>query len=101
MIVISGYVDFQSSEEIERMQADGIKMVEATREETGCIEYGFALDMLNPCRMRIYETWADQAALDAHMASPHMAVFNGVIASAKLAGASVLAYPASEPKKLI
>ncbi|PHR59188.1 MAG: antibiotic biosynthesis monooxygenase [Robiginitomaculum sp.] len=101
MIVISGYVDLQSAEELTRLSDDGKTMVEATRLEEGCIEYGFAIDMVNPCRMRIYETWADQAALDAHMASPHMAEFNKAIAGAKLAGANVLAYPASEPKKLI
>jgi len=101
MIVISGYLDFASAEELASIKLDGIKMVEATRAETGCIEYGFAVDLVNPCRMRIYETWADQAALKAHGASEHMAVFNAVVGKAKLIGASVLAYPASEPKKLI
>ncbi len=94
-------MDFQTTDEIQRIKDDGIQMVKATRAEEGCIEYGFAVDMINPCRMRIYETWRDQDALDAHMGSTHMATFNAVIGGAKLAGANVMAYPAGEPKKLI
>ena len=29
----------------------------------------------DPTRIRIYEEWEDQAALDAHFAMPHMAAF--------------------------
>jgi quinol monooxygenase YgiN len=101
MIVISGYIDVQSADELTRLQPEAKAMIEATRAEDGCIEYGYAIDLLNPCRMRIYETWRDQDAVDAHTASAHMATFNAAVGGAKLTGARVLAYPASEPKKLI
>jgi len=101
MIVISGYIDVADASELTNLHDQAKTMIEATRAEDGNIEYGYAIDMLNPCRMRIYETWRDQDALDAHMASAHMATFNAAVAGAQLTGANVMAYPASEAKKLI
>ncbi|MDR6116494.1 MULTISPECIES: putative quinol monooxygenase [unclassified Sphingomonas] len=49
------------------------RMVEASRAEPGCLEYGYAEDVLDPGLIHVKEIWADQAALDAHFASPHIA----------------------------
>ena len=39
-----------------------------SRAEPGCLEYVFAADPLDPERVVLFERWADQAALDAHLA---------------------------------
>ncbi|MFE8585630.1 putative quinol monooxygenase [Sphingomonas sp. NCPPB 2930] len=49
------------------------RMVEASRAEPGCLEYGYAEDVLDPGLIHVKEIWVDQAALDAHFASPHIA----------------------------
>lgn len=49
------------------------RMVEASRREDGCIEYTFAVDVLDSTRLVVFEQWRDQKALDEHRASPHMA----------------------------
>jgi quinol monooxygenase YgiN len=41
-----------------------------SRAEEGCLEYTFAADPLDPRRVLLTERWADQAALDAHLAAP-------------------------------
>ncbi len=46
--------------------------VAPTRAEGGCINYDFHVDGADPCVFVFYENWADRAALDAHLAMPHL-----------------------------
>lgn len=48
------------------------RMAEASRDEEGCIEYGYAEDVLDPGLIHVKELWTDQAALDRHFASDHI-----------------------------
>lgn len=41
-----------------------------SRAEQGCLEYTFSADPLDPGRVVLYERWASQADLDAHLAAP-------------------------------
>ncbi|MGB3771631.1 MAG: putative quinol monooxygenase [Rhodococcus sp. (in: high G+C Gram-positive bacteria)] len=52
-------------------------LAEKTREEDGCIEYHVFTSNAAPDTIVTTELWRDQAALDAHMASPHMADIMG------------------------
>ena len=49
------------------------KMTDASRAETGCIEYGYAEDLFDPGLIHVKELWTDQEALDHHFASDHIA----------------------------
>ena len=46
--------------------------VAPTRAEPGCITYDFHVDAADPCVFVFYENWTDRAALDAHLAMPHL-----------------------------
>ncbi len=46
--------------------------VAPTRAEAGCINYDFHVDAADPCVFVFYENWSDRAALDAHLAMPHL-----------------------------
>jgi quinol monooxygenase YgiN len=46
--------------------------VAPTRAEAGCINYDFHVDAADPCVFVFYENWASRAALDAHLAMPHL-----------------------------
>lgn len=46
--------------------------VAPTRAEPGCINYDFHVDAADPCVFVFYENWIDRAALDAHLAMPHL-----------------------------
>lgn len=48
-------------------------MIEASRAEQGCVEYGYAEDVVEPGLIHVKELWTDQAALDRHFASDHIA----------------------------
>lgn len=46
--------------------------VAPTRAEAGCINYDFHVDAADPCVFVFYENWTDRAALNAHLAMPHL-----------------------------
>lgn len=46
--------------------------VAPTRAEEGCINYDFHVDAADPCVFVFYENWTSRAALDAHLAMPHL-----------------------------
>ena len=48
------------------------RQVAPTRAEAGCINYDFHVDAADPCVFVFYENWTDRAALDAHLAMPHL-----------------------------
>jgi quinol monooxygenase YgiN len=47
-------------------------MVESSRAEDGCVEYGYAEDVLDPGLIHVKEVWRDQIALDRHFVSHHI-----------------------------
>ena len=46
--------------------------VAPTRAEAGCINYDYHGDAADPCAFVFYENWINKAALDAHLAMPHL-----------------------------
>jgi quinol monooxygenase YgiN len=60
------------------------RIVPTVRDEAGCIEYGPAVDAateipaqtpLGPDTVSVIEKWESVAALEAHLAAPHMAAY--------------------------
>lgn len=49
------------------------KAAAASRNDPGCISYSFTVDLENPDRYVSVERWEDQASLDAHFTTPHVA----------------------------
>lgn len=47
------------------------ELVELSLHDKGCIEYDLLGSLTNTDRLIIYETWADESSLKAHMTSPH------------------------------
>lgn len=52
-----------------------LEMEQASQQEAGCIEYRFVSTLENPDIFMAVERWKDQAALDSHNNSGHMALF--------------------------
>ena len=92
MILIQGWVRFAKAGEIDRLRAAATTMIEATLKESGCLEYAFAADVLDPSKMHVIERWRDDAALASHFQSPHMAAFNAALAAAESEAVSVKTY---------
>jgi quinol monooxygenase YgiN len=47
-------------------------MIRASRAEAGCIDYAYAIDLLDAGLIRVSERWESRAALAAHLASAHI-----------------------------
>lgn len=75
-------------------------MMEATRQEDGCLEYTTARDLSDPHRLILLERWRDRAALDAHFASPHMAAFREALARTPPQSMDLRLYETDEGEKL-
>ncbi len=91
MLLVAGAITIDPTK---RAQADAAfeTMREATLREPGCIEYQAYADRSNPGIVFMFEKWKDQAALDAHFASPHMAEFGAALGGLGVTGMDVKKY---------
>lgn len=95
MLIVAGTFTVEA-EHRDRMLSEVRPMVEATRAEAGCQAYVFSPDVDDPELVHLYELWDDQAALDAHFASDHMAAWRATAADLPITGRNVAKYIISE-----
>ena len=75
-------------------------MITASRKEEGCIEYGYATDILDPSILRITEKWVDDAALAYHFQTPHMAAFQKALGRLNITIIDIKKYQADDGSPL-
>lgn len=63
------------------LEAHVRQVVAPSRAEAGCVSYTLHRVTGNPDAFVFYEKWTDQAALDAHVASPHYKTYREQTAS--------------------
>ncbi|OHB56328.1 MAG: antibiotic biosynthesis monooxygenase, partial [Planctomycetes bacterium GWF2_50_10] len=63
------------SDAIEAVKSELIKMLAATLQEEGCMEYRLHQDNENPAVFVFYENWKSPACLEQHMNSPHFQAY--------------------------
>jgi quinol monooxygenase YgiN len=73
-LVIAGTIRVPP-ERLDAFRPHMLAMLGASRAEDGCLEYSYAEDVAEPGLIRVFEAWRDQAALDAHFATPHLAAW--------------------------
>ena len=100
MIIVMGYAKTAPGD-LDRL-GDAMKaQLAATNAEDGCEYYCFARDVNDPDTLLISERWRDQAAIDAHFGSAHMAIFNAALKTATITALSVKAYENGEVRTLM
>lgn len=67
MIIVGGTFELDPTQR-DAFLAGRLAMMRTSRAESGCLEYTFSADPLEPTRVLLYERWESQAALDAHLA---------------------------------
>lgn len=67
-------------------------MISASRAEPGCLGYSYAEDVLEPGLIRVFEAWSDAKALEAHLASPHIARWRAAWAELGVGGRDLTLY---------
>jgi quinol monooxygenase YgiN len=60
-------------ESVEHVKSVLLAAVDPTRREHGCIVYDLMQNIAEPTDFTFYEEWTDEAALDAHSRSAHIA----------------------------
>lgn len=74
MLIVAGTIEIEPDAR-DTMFEILAPMIEATRAEAGCQAYVFSPDPDDPSLVHLFERWDDQASLDAHFASEHMATW--------------------------
>lgn len=74
-------------------------MVQASRAEAGCLEYGYAEDVFEPGLIHVKERWQDQAALDAHFASDHIKVWRATWGGLEIGNRDLKVYEVNRPQQ--
>ncbi|MBM3693692.1 MAG: antibiotic biosynthesis monooxygenase, partial [Actinobacteria bacterium] len=67
MVIVAGHFVVDPADQA-AFVAGREEAMRRTRTEPGCLEYVMAADPVDPSRVVLYERWADQAALDVHLA---------------------------------
>jgi quinol monooxygenase YgiN len=67
MLIVAGHFEVDPADQA-AFVAGRVEQMEATRTESGCLEYAMTADPVDPTRVLLFERWADQASFDAHMA---------------------------------
>jgi quinol monooxygenase YgiN len=91
MLIVAGVIQIDPNQR-QAGEAAFEKMRAATLKEPGCIEYQAYVDRNEPGSLFMFEKWRDQAALDAHFVSAHMAAFGAAIAGLGVRGMDIKKY---------
>ena len=100
MIVISGTINLDPAN-ADATYAATSTLVAATRAEPGNLAYEYTRDHNDAGYWRVFEEWEDQAALDAHMAAPHMAEFMGLTGGLGITGVDISTYQVETKTKFM
>ena len=100
MIVVSGTITIDpanNDQMVELLNA----LIPATLEEDGCESYGMYHDQRSPGSWRVFEEWASEDALNAHMGAEHMATFMAGAGALGITGTSIDKYEVSDKTKFM
>ena len=75
-------------------------MISASRAEAGCLEYSYAVDVLDAGLIHVKERWADREALDRHFKSAHIAAWRAQWPALGIGERKLVAYDAGEPRPI-
>jgi quinol monooxygenase YgiN len=92
MIIVNGTVRFGAGK-LEGLKPALARNIAATRAEPGCLSYAYGVDVADGDLVHVSEQWESEAAIDAHMAAPHMAEMMATIGGA-IEAVSIKAYDA-------
>ncbi len=86
---------FADAGDLPRIRDAAFAQIEASRAEPGCLEYTYAIDVADPCLMRVLERWESWQALENHFARPHMLPWRAALASVSVLERNIRAHEVS------
>lgn len=100
MIVVEGYVRFADAGDFPRIRNAALAQMSASLAEPGCLDYTYALDVADPCLMRVLERWESWQALEDHFARPHMIPWRAALASVTMVERNLHAHEVMQSRKV-
>lgn len=100
MIIVEGYVRFADAGDFPRIRDAAFAQMRASRAEPGCLDYTYALDVADPCLMRVLERWESWQALEDHFARPHMIPWRAALASVTMVERNLHAHEVMQSRKV-
>lgn len=95
MLIVAGTIRVNPAKRSELLEAVA-PMVVASNAEAGCHAYVFSPDVDDDGLLHLFERWENQAALDAHFASEHMAEWQQRAAALEILERDILKYTIAE-----
>ncbi|OYR20231.1 putative quinol monooxygenase [Brucella thiophenivorans] len=97
MILIVGTVRLPA-ENLDSARPIMKRMIEASRAETGCIEYTYAQDVFELGLIHVKELWQDRISLEKHFASDHIAQWRSHWPELRITDHNLVRYEVSAPE---
>ena len=86
----------ENAGDFETVRSAAEAQIAASNAEEGCIIYSYALDVVDPTIMRVFEKWKSWEALDEHFKQPHMDKWRAALSDVKFVERSIQAHAVSE-----
>ncbi len=88
-IIVAGWMDYEPADR-DTMLGHLVEVGKRTRaEEPGCLDYAMTADPTDERRIRVYERWVSQQALDEHFTTAHIKDFRAAVAGLTRLGVSM------------
>jgi len=100
MIIVEGFVRMENPGDFEKVRVAAEAQIAASKAEGGCIDYTYAIDVLDPSIMRVLERWQSWEALEAHFKEPHMDAWRLALADVKFLERDLRAHETSETREV-
>ena len=100
MIIVSGTAKVKPGA-VEKVRDVMEAAIRATREEEGCVDYRYGIDVLDPETIVVLEYWESAAALEAHFKEPHMATWLAALNEAGVVSQDIKAYEVAGERQLL
>jgi quinol monooxygenase YgiN len=98
-LLIAGTVRVPA-ENLDGLKPHMLAMLEASRAEDGCLSYSYGEDVAEPGLIRVFEAWRDEAALETHFRTVHMAAWRAVWPQFGVSGRRLFAYEVASEREL-
>jgi quinol monooxygenase YgiN len=99
-IIVAGWMEY-AHEERDTMLGHLVEVQERTLEtEPGCLDYAISADPTDAGRIRVFERWVCQQALDEHFATPHIKDFRTAVAGLTRVGVCLHVHSVAETRTM-
>lgn len=99
-IIVSGWMDYEPADR-DTMLGHLVELGHRTRAaEPGCLDYAMTADPADKRRIRVYERWTSQQALDEHFTTAHIKEFRAASSGLVRVGVSLQVHQVSASRDM-